>query len=82
MHLWPFNLTHLLEGIDRTYIVTNIAEKHYQASLQKYGLDPNRFQYVNDQELIDAYPEILNWDQTWGLSRNLVKAAGIKDCKP
>ena len=80
--LMAFQFDHFLEGIDVTYIVTNIAEKHYKGTLSKYGLDPNRFQYVNDQELIDAYPEILNWDQpgdyrgTW-LRQQALKIASI-----
>jgi len=80
--LMAFQFDHFLEGIDVTYIVTNIAEKHYKGTLSKYGLDPNRFQYVNDQELIDAYPEILNWDQpgdyrgTW-LRQQALKIASL-----
>lgn len=80
--LMAFQFDHFLEGIDCTYIVTNIAEKHYQASLRKYGLDANRFQYVNDRDLIDAYPEILNWDQpgdyrgTW-LRQQALKIASL-----
>lgn len=80
--IMAFQFDHLLADIDTTYIVTNIAEHHYKGTLSKYGLDPNRFQYVNDQELIDAYPEIVNWDQpgdyrgTW-LRQQALKIASL-----
>lgn len=80
--IMAFQFDHFLEDIDCTYIVTNIAEKHYRVALKKYGLDPNRFVYVNDQELIDSYPQILNWDQpndyrgTW-LRQQALKIASL-----
>jgi hypothetical protein len=61
--IMSFQFDHFLEGIDKTYIISNISEHHYRATLEKYVDDPSRFVYVNDQELIDAYPEILHWDQ-------------------
>ena len=61
--IMSFQFDHFLEGIDKTYIISNISEHHYRATLEKYVDDPSRFIYVNDQELIDAYPEILHWDQ-------------------
>ena len=61
--IMSFQFDHFLEGIDKTYIISNISEHHYRATLEKYVDDPGRFVYVNDQELIDAYPEILHWDQ-------------------
>lgn len=61
--IMAFQFDHFLEGIDKTYIISNIAEKHYNATLPKYVQDLSKFVYVNDQELIDAYPQILNWDQ-------------------
>lgn len=80
--LMAFQFDHFLEGIDFTYIVTNVDKKHYQDTLSRYGLNPNKFQYVNDQELIDNYPEILNWDQpgdyrgTW-LKQQALKIASL-----
>ena len=61
--IMSFQFDHFLEGIDKTYIISNISEHHYRVTLEKYVDDPSRFVYVNDQELIDAYPEILHWDQ-------------------
>lgn len=80
--IMAFQFDHYLQSLDKTYIVTNIAEKHYRAALSKYVSDPNRFEYVNDQELIDRYPEILHWDQsgdyrgTW-LRQQALKIAAL-----
>lgn len=61
--IMAFQFDKYLDTLDLTYIITNIDEKHYLGTLSRYGLDPNRFQYVNDEELIQAYPAILKWDQ-------------------
>ncbi len=76
--IMSFQFDHFLEGIDKTYIVSNIAEKHYNETLRKYVDDPSRFVYVNDQELIDAYPEILNWDQPGDYRGTWLKQQALK----
>lgn len=53
---------HLLLGVDKTYIVTNVEKKHYAQVFNRYGIDLNQFEIIDDQELINCYPEILNWD--------------------
>lgn len=61
--IMAFQFDHFLEGIDKTYVVTNIEERHFRPTLERYVDDTSKFVYVNDQELISVYPEILHWDQ-------------------
>jgi hypothetical protein len=71
-----------IENLGQTYVVTNISEHHYRETFPKYDLDWNKFTYVNDQELFDAYPEILHWDMpgdyrgTW-LRQQALKIASL-----
>jgi hypothetical protein len=71
-----------LEDLGQTYIISNISEHHYRDTFPKYSLDWNKFTYVNDQELFDAYPEILHWDMpgdyrgTW-LRQQALKIASL-----
>lgn len=80
--IMAFQFDNYIESLDKTYIVTNIAEKHYKETLKKYVADPNRFEYVNDEDLIRHYPQILNWDQpddyrgTW-LRQQALKIAAL-----
>ena len=73
---------HYLENLGQTYVVTNISENHYRDTFPKHDLDWNKFTYVNDQELFDAYPEILHWDMdgdyrgTW-LRQQALKIASL-----
>jgi hypothetical protein len=71
-----------IEDLGHTYVITNISEHHYRDTFPKYSLDWNKFTYINDQDLIDAYPEILNWDKpndyrgTW-LRQQALKIASL-----
>jgi hypothetical protein len=50
-----------LEGIDRTVISTPIPPDELEPIWQKYKIDSSRFEYVQDQDIFDQYPEINNW---------------------
>lgn len=50
-----------LEGIDRTVIATPMAKQELWPIFQQYGIDTTNFDYVNDSEILQRYPEVEHW---------------------
>ena len=52
---------HFLEGIDRTVIATPLEQDELWPVFKRHGIDTANFDYINDREILDRYPEIENW---------------------
>jgi hypothetical protein len=53
-----------LDRFDQTYIVSPLAGSRLDQVFQKYNIDTTGFVYILDQDLVDAYPQINNWNLT------------------
>lgn len=50
-----------LEGIDRTVIASPVPKSELWTIFHAHGIDTDNFDYVNDQEIYDQYPEVNRW---------------------
>ncbi len=53
---------HNLQPFDRTYIISPLDGPRLDAVFRKYGIDTSNFVYLTDQEVVDQYPQIKNWN--------------------
>jgi hypothetical protein len=71
---------HYLEGIDRTVIATPVPQQELWPIFERYGVDTQRFDYVNDNVVYENYPEVNNWVfdgdyRGWWLRQQAIKLA-------
>jgi hypothetical protein len=52
---------YMLQGIDRTIVVSPVPQEEIWPVLQKYRIDVSNFDYVNDQDILTQYPEVEHW---------------------
>jgi len=50
-----------LLGVSRNIIVSPVNTQDLFKYLSRYGIDTNRFEHIQDQELIDKYPDVAHW---------------------
>jgi hypothetical protein len=50
-----------LLGVSRNIIVSPVNDRDLFKYLSRYGIDTNRFEHIQDQDLIDRYPDIARW---------------------
>ncbi len=71
---------HNLLGIDSTVIASPMTQDELEPVWERYGIDSTKFQYVNDQEIYQRYPEVNNWVfegdyRGWWLRQQAIKLA-------
>lgn len=52
---------HMLQGIDHTIVATPMTRDELEPVWERYNIDSSGFQYVNDADIYQHYPEVNNW---------------------
>lgn len=71
---------HNLLGIDHTVIASPMTRDELEPVWERYCIDSTKFQYVNDQEIYQRYPEVNHWVfegdyRGWWLRQQAIKLA-------
>lgn len=71
---------HNLQGIDRTVVATPLSRDELEPVWERYRIDSSQFEYVNDQEIYQRYPQVNNWVfegdyRGWWLRQQAIKLA-------
>lgn len=74
-----------IEGIDQTYIFTNVDTEYLNSVFQKYNINTSNFIFVHDREMDARWPTMRNWIYeddyrgTW-LYQQALKLASVEYC--
>jgi hypothetical protein len=52
---------HMLQGIDHTIVATPMTRDELEPVWERYGIDSSGFEYVNDADVYQRYPQVNNW---------------------
>lgn len=71
---------HYLEGIDRTVIASPVPREELWPIFERHNIDTQKFDYVNDKEIYENYPQVNNWVfendyRGWWLRQQAIKLA-------